>query len=123
MCALGFGAQTWGLVVPEPRVTVVHWANSHVMRPTLLPAMSKQFNQMAYRTASEHSSRLCPTRTTPSLKSTDLAARVTGRPPQNKDLPDPTIITPAADHWLVYGNQDAGRVVVDLSKTTSIART
>ena len=39
--------------------------------------------------------------------------------PIEREIPDPTIVTPSAAHWLVPVNDAAGRTVVDLSDTES----
>src|SRR5207247_1518258 len=38
-----------------------------------------------------------------------------------RQLPDPTIVTPAADHWLTQLNYRLGRPVIDLDPTQALA--
>jgi len=107
----------------ERRVVVVHWANSHVMRSKLLPEMSSQFNRAGHRTSAGTLIEVQPYSVGSAEQASDLASRAVQGRRLTKDLPDPTIVTPAADHWLIAGNLEAGRPVIDLGKTRSLART
>ena len=82
-------------MTPEPRAVVVHWANGHVMRPLLLPEMSKQFNQSGYRTRAGTLIEVKPFLLDSVVQVTDLTARAAGGSPLNRDFPDPTIVTPS----------------------------
>ena len=117
------GYLAWMLLNPPQPVVVAHWANGHVMRKTLLNEMSEKFNQARFRTQAGTLIRVTPIYVGSAEQVDDLVSRVTSGVSMNKDYPDPTIVTPAADHWLVAGNRNAGRTIVDLKKTRSIALT
>lgn len=121
----------WGGVVggvlaaqpPEDRVVVVHWANSHMTRPTLLGDMAGAFNARQVRTAGGWPIEVRVERYGSAEQMEDLAARLTNGIPVRRELSNPTIVTPSADHWVVDLNRAVGRTVVDLTRTRSIART
>ncbi|MBI2863850.1 MAG: VWA domain-containing protein [Chloroflexi bacterium] len=114
---------------PEPVVQVVHWSNGHLMRTgsglRLLEQMAAEFNKAGYRTDSGKLISVKVLYYGSWELAADLLSRVTRGVPVDRNLPNPTIVTPSASHWLVTVNQAAGRTVVDLTNTDkqSIART
>lgn len=109
-------------VPPEP-VIVTHWASGHTIRPNLLPRFAEQFNQLERRTSTGRPV-LVRTIYQGSAEAVDeLVSRITRGVPIDPKLPDPTVVTASADHWLAYANYASGRTVVDLTRTRSIART
>jgi Ca-activated chloride channel family protein len=116
---------------PPSTVVVVHWANGHVMTPALLESFARTFNGEDHRTASGKRIEVRPVLVNSSVIAEGLIARIkpgaasieceaTGCvDPRN--LPDPTVVTPAADHWLSQLNYEVGRSVINLNGTQSMA--
>src|SRR5215208_4859204 len=104
-------------------VVVVHWANAHPMRQGLLPQMADTFNKGDYTTPSGKRIEVRVFRYDSAPQVEDLSSRVLRGVALDPKLPDPVIVTPQADHWLAHANHTAGRALVDLGKTQSIART
>ncbi|MBM2827249.1 MAG: hypothetical protein HW403_1313 [Dehalococcoidia bacterium] len=116
---------------PEP-IEVVHWANGHMMDEPLLPTFSKQFNADGYRTQSGRRIKVRLYLVNSGVITCQLIHRIKPRPCDDNEgtgghhgdeLPDPTIVTPVADHWLSYVNYAVGRTVVDLSQTKNLVTT
>lgn len=109
----------------EKPLVVVHWSNSHPMRDGLLPQMAEQFNDADRETASGRPIEIKLVACDSNLQAKDLVSRVTGAGPIEGGCEgsNPTIVTPQADDWLVDVNSAAGRTVVDLADTKSIAKT
>ena len=115
---------------PEPTVNVVHWATGHLFREGLLPEMAAEFNKAGHKVKSGTRITVEVVNDPSSLQAEDLLSRVTTGvrqeavccPAQSTPHADPTIVTPSAAHWLVPVNHAAGRTVVDLSTTRSVAR-
>ena len=105
-----------------PTVTVVHWTNSHLMPDGLLPKMAEQFNKEGHRTKSGERIKVDVFVTGSPAGAADLLSRAVHGLPIKRDMPDPVIFTPHVDHWLVQVNHRAGRTIVDLENTESIAR-
>jgi Ca-activated chloride channel family protein len=116
---------------PPSTVVVVHWANGHVMTPALLESFARTFNGEDHRSASGKRIEVQPVLVNSSVIAEGLIARIkpgavsieceaTGCvDPRN--LPDPTVVTPAADHWLSQLNYEVGRSVINLNGTQSMA--
>jgi Ca-activated chloride channel family protein len=106
-------------------LVIVHWANSHPMRDGLLPQMAQAFNKAHHETSSGRRIEIKLVKCDSVLQRDDLVHRVEGSGPLEKgcDGPNPTLVTPQADDWLVDVNQWAKRTVVDLHTTKSIAKT
>jgi Ca-activated chloride channel family protein len=104
-------------------VVVVHWANSHMARPNLLPRFAAEFTAAGHRTASGRPIEVRVQGYGSAETADDLVSRVTRGVPLDPTVADPTIVTPSADHWLVWANHAAGRTVIDLARSRSIART
>jgi Ca-activated chloride channel family protein len=104
------------------RLVVVHWTTGHLMRNGLLPEMAVKFNQAAHRTQFGKRIEIKVIDYSSSGQAEDLLSRVTRGVPLDRNRPDPTIVTPSAAHWLVPVNQAAGRTIVDLRASHSIAR-
>ena len=120
-----FGLVVFSVAVPssEPTVEVVQWANSHMTRSGLLPDMAKQFNDEGHTTQDGKKIVVKVYSRDSYVQVDDLRARVTRGVPIDSSFPDPTIVTPSADHWLIAGNYAAGRTLVDLNQTRSLAHT
>ncbi len=122
------------LPAPPPGAVVVpHWANGHMMSDALLPAFARDFNAAGHRTASGKPIHVQPLTVNSAVIMEELISRVrTGAPAgasnsavggDAANLPHPTIVTPAADHWLGQVNHALGRTAIDLGATQAIART
>ena len=114
-----------------PPVVVVHWSNSHPMREDLLPKMAEEFNAGGHTTPSGHPIEVVLVLCDSFAQVEDLVSRVdSGGPARQRceddagaPAPEPTVVTPQSDDWLVYANHQAGRTVVDLGATEDIAET
>jgi Ca-activated chloride channel family protein len=114
-------------------VVVTHWANGHMTTPSLLPAFAREFNAAGHTTRSGKRIEVRPIEVNSGAITCQLIRRVnpgTGCPENEgtggRDAdknPDPTIVTPAADHWLGEVNYALGRPVIDLPNTRPLART
>jgi Ca-activated chloride channel homolog len=107
----------------EPGVTVVHWANSHMTRHGLLREMADQFNSAGRRTGSGQRIAVQAFNYGSGEQVDDLVSRASRGVSLDRKLPDPVIVTPSADHWLVRVNETVGHQVIDLGSTRSIAHT
>ncbi|MDA1348811.1 MAG: hypothetical protein O3A47_08090, partial [Chloroflexi bacterium] len=114
---------------PEPTVVVTHWVTGHLYYGANLPDMAEEFNRAGHRSESGNRIVVKVYDAPSSEGARDLLSRVTRRAAvmQNlgglkRELPDPTIVTPSGAHWLVSVNHEAGREVVDLDGSRSIAR-
>jgi Ca-activated chloride channel family protein len=119
-----------------PSVTVVHWANGHMMSDALLPAFAKEFNAGNFRTSSGNRIKVEPVLVNSGVIKDQLIHRVARTNPSvavdhceavgcggDQRLADPTIVTPVADHWLTTVNYAVGRTVVDTTAVQGIANT
>lgn len=114
-------------------IVVTHWANGHMTNSTLLPTFARAFNAAGHTTQSGKRIEIQPIEVNSGAIMCQLVRRAnpgTGCPEnegtggRNADKqPDPTIVTPAADHWLGEVNHVVGRDVIDLADTKSLART
>ena len=108
------------------RIVVVHWTNGHLLRTgsglRLLDQMSADFNNAAYRTESGKRIEVQVHYNGSSGQAQDLLSRVSTGARLDRDLPDPTIVTPSAAHWMIPVNYAAGYNVVDPGTARSIAR-
>src|SRR4029078_3345637 len=114
-------------------VVVTHWANGHMMTAPLLPAFAQQFNAAGHTTRSGRRIEVRPALVTSGVMTCELIKRVNPNTPcpenqgtggQDADkLTDPTIVTPAADHWLGEVNYALGRPLIDTASMPSLART
>ena len=122
--AWAVGAVRTVFPAPEgPSVEIVHWANGHMMNTNLLPSFAQQYNQAGYRTASGMRIVVKPVTVNSGDMLRTLSARISQNSALGANLPEPTIITPAADHWLGRLNYAAGRSVVDPGKSQTLAQT
>lgn len=109
--------------VPQP-VVVVHWANGHMVdRDTLFPAFAKEFSGAGHRTESGRPVKVQIVRANSGEITGELIARIGRGTRLDRGKPDPTVVTPAADHWLNEVNEALGRTVVDLAKLQTPATT
>lgn len=120
--AVGIAAIAW-VVNRQETVTVVHWANGHMMSPALLPALAEQFNREHNVTASGARIKVQPVLGNSGAMTEDIVQRVTTGTAINRNLANPTIVTPAADHWLGLMNHRSGRQVIDTNGAEKIATT
>jgi Ca-activated chloride channel homolog len=108
---------------PAPPVLVVHWANGHLMDPALLPTFAERFNAAGYRTPSGKRIEVQPYLVSSSRIWRDIVRRVQTGVPINRSLPDPAVITPAAEYWLHDINNTVSSAVVDVANTKNLVTT
>jgi Ca-activated chloride channel family protein len=120
----------WWFVRPQDTVVVVHWANVYMMEPPLLPTFQKQFNAAGHRTSTGKRIQVQTFLINSGVIVEDLVSRMrTGHPSAScypgskggcprqelgREAPDPTIVTPAAEHWLARVNDGVQRPVIDM---------
>src|SRR3972149_6641207 len=122
----GVGWLLWwpGQTIGEPLpVVVTHWANGHMTNNNLLPRFAEQFNRADNRTSSGRPIEVRPFTVNSGRMLPDLVGRVAHGAAIDPNLPDPTIVTPAADPWLVQANYLSGHPVIDLATTQKLATT
>ena len=111
------------LLKPEPSVTVVHWTTGHLLRDgsglRMLRQMAEEFNDAELRTTSGKKIKVEVYYAGGADQAPDLISRITKGTSIDPELPDPTMVTPSASHWMVNVNHAAGREVIDLSDTLS----
>jgi Ca-activated chloride channel homolog len=108
---------------PAPPVLVVHWANGHLMDPALLPTFAERFNAAGYRTESGKRIEVQTYLLNSSQIRREMVRRVQTGMPINRSLPDPAVVTPAAEHWLHDVNNAVNAPVVDVSNTKNLVTT
>jgi hypothetical protein len=121
---------TWAIgvlaiIATVPRsVVVVHWANGHMVeRDALFPAFAREFNGSGRRTASGKPIRVQVVPANSGEITGELVSRVAHGTPLDRGKANPTLVTPAADHWLSEVNRALGRDVVDLDRFATPATT
>src|SRR5205823_4629924 len=117
---------------PQP-VVVTHWANGHVMSDSLLPACAKRLNAERHTVASGAPLEVRPVLANSGVIKDQLINRITlgGKLDQcaavgcaeGRTLPDPVIVSPAADHWLPEVNQAVGSTIIDMEALQPLATT
>jgi Ca-activated chloride channel family protein len=111
------------IVQPAPSVTVVHWSTGHLIRDgsglRLLRQMAEEFNAQGHRTDSGKRIKVEVYYQGGAEQSAELIARITEDTRIDPELPDPTLLTPSASHWLTKVNYAAGQEVIDLRDTDS----
>jgi len=118
------GILALGAHSPAKPVTVVHWANGHLMdRDSLLPGMASEFNSRGVRTKSGRKIVVKPVMANSGQISAELESRILRDLPIDRSKPNPTIVTPAADHWVNEVNGVVGQKVLDLEGADRIATT
>ncbi len=122
LIAIGVFAALRVLGPANETVTVVHWSNSHLMRPGLMEDMAAQFNSENHRTPSGRLIRVQVLNHGSAEQSDDLTSRVKDGVRIRMAYPDPVIVTPSSADWLVRTNHDVGRTVVDLDNSRSIVK-
>ena len=114
-------------------IVLSHWANGHMMSEALLPSMADRFNEAGYKTASGLRIEVRPVLVNSGIIAEGLIGRLKPGAPSTEceatgcrphwELPDPTIVTPVAEHWLTHVNYAVGETILDLAITDSIAET
>lgn len=130
---VGDAVLVWSTTSPprEP-VVVTHWANVYMMDEALFPNFAQRFNTAGYRTGSGRPVEIRPFLVNSGVIVDELVSRIrTGHPSGicrldidggcPRDMPNPTIVTPAADHWLGQLNHAAGATVLDLEHAQGLA--
>ncbi len=129
--ALALIAATWfagaafliSTASPGP-VVVTHWANGHMMdRETLFPTFAREFNEAEIRTPSGKRIEVHVVKANSGEITGELQARIAQGHPLDRTKANPSIVTPAADHWLNDVNEVAGPGVVNPSETRVVATT
>src|SRR5438874_6623085 len=111
-------------VPPSETAVVVHWANGHLMGDdTLLPSLAERFNAAGFRTSSGSPIRVDPRLVNSSVIERELLSRAQGKGPLDRQLPDPTLVTPVAQHWLYDINDHAGTSLVATDDAAGLAST
>ncbi len=128
--AAAIGAFVW-LREPEP-VVVTHWANIYMMEKNLLPNFAKEFNAANHRVRSGRRIEVRPVLVNSGVIRNELVSlgtvgKLSGQCNQGlggcpKDLDLPTMVTPAAHHWLPQVNHEAGRMIVDTENSRLLAQ-
>lgn len=108
---------------PPPPVVVVHWANGHPMDQPLLPTFAQRFNAAGYRTESGKRIEVQPYLVNSGVIRREVVRRAQTGVPINRNLPDPTVITPVARHWFYDINYAVGRTVVDTAEARDLVAT
>jgi Ca-activated chloride channel family protein len=101
-------------------VEVVQWSNGHLMRPGLMKEMAQKFNEANYRTQSGKLIKVEVFNHGSAEQADDLLSRVTKGVPVEREIPNPTVVTPSSADWLVRVNYGAGRTVVDTGESRAI---
>jgi Ca-activated chloride channel family protein len=104
-------------------VTIVHWTTGHLLRDgsglRLLRQMAKEFNDAEHRTASDKRIKVEVYYLGGAEQAPELVSRVTRGVSLDRKLPDPTLVTPSASHWLAKVNFATGTEVINLDNTLS----
>lgn len=124
------------IVAPWARqdvVVVTHWANGHMTSASLLPTFASQFNAGNRTVGSGKRIEVRPVTANSGAIACQLIRRANANAgcAENEgtgggdadNFVDPTIVTPAADHWLTEVNHVVGRDVVDTASMRSLAKT
>jgi Ca-activated chloride channel family protein len=105
-------------------VVVSHWANGHMTDSAeLLPAFAKAFNQSHQTTSDGKNIRIEVFKANSGEIAGELKSRIVSNTAIDHRKPDPTIVTPAADHWLNEVNPAIGTQVLDRGTSKAIATT
>ncbi len=117
---------------PPPTVWVYHWTTGHLTRDGLLFEMAQDFNGEDHETADGTRIQVRVYNAPSELIGKYLSQRIRFGTPMNlheqtngyveKDIKDPTVVTPSSAHWLVSVNHEVGRNVVDLAGAEPIVR-
>ena len=108
---------------PEDLI-VAHWANGHMMdSPSLLPGFAEVFNARNVETESGKRIQVRLYRANSGQISGEIKARWLHSAAIDRDKPDPTLVTPAAEHWVNDVNQSLGAPVLDVPGSKAIATT
>jgi Ca-activated chloride channel family protein len=119
-----FGLLAITMTAPGQNVVVVHWANGHLMdNENLLPSFAKAFNQSHAETASGNEVRVHVFKANSGEITGELQARIKLGAALDTRKPNPTIVTPAADHWVNDVDQLLGQPVLDIEGVEVIAST
>ena len=112
----------WTGVSPPGTVQLVHWANGHIAGdPVLLNAFANRFNAVERRTAAGSLIIVKPFLVNSGQIERELISRIQGKGGIRRDLPNPTLVTPVAEHWLYDINDTANSAVVETGGAQSLA--
>jgi len=112
----------WTGVSPSGTVQLVHWANGHIAGdPVLLNAFANRFNAVERRTAAGNLIVVKPFLVNSGQIEQELISRIQGKGGIRRDLPNPTLVTPVAEHWLYDINDTADSAVVETGGAKSLA--
>lgn len=110
----------------EPTVRIVHWTNGHLLRDDsglrLLRQMAQEFNDAGHRTSDGTRIEVDVRYAGSAEQAAELLSRGLHGVALDRDLPDPTLVTPSAAHWLVPVNEQYGSTLVEVGGAPSIAR-
>jgi Ca-activated chloride channel homolog len=114
------------LAVPHEKtdINVPHWANGHLIDSLdLLPTFASAFNEQDIETNSGKPIRIKLFKANSGQIAGELRERVGHGVSVDRSKPNPTIVTPAAEHWVNEINRTAEHQVLDRSKVQAIATT
>ena len=112
----------WAGVSPPGTVQLVHWANGHIAGdPVLLNSFANRFNAAERRTAAGNLIVVKPFLVNSGQIEQELISRIQGKGGVRRDLANPTLVTPVAEHWLYDINDTAGSTVVETDGAKSLA--
>jgi len=125
---IAVGWITWPLwpdvAQPSGTISVVHWANGHMAGDdVLLPAFAQRFNAAGYRTAAGNPIRVEQYLVNSGQIYRELLSRLQGKGRIRRDIPEPTLVTPVAEHWLYAVNDALSGMVVETGEGRSFAST
>jgi len=91
--------------------------------PSLLPAFARAFNAQDRKTESGQQIRVQLYRANSGEISGEIKARLAHSAAIDRSKPNPTLVTPAADHWVNDVNKGVGTEVLDIAGSDTIATT
>ncbi len=112
----------WPSGSPPGMVEVVHWANGHIAGDdVLLPAFATRFNAAGHRTGAGSLIVVKPYLVNSGNIEQELISRIQGKGGIRRDLPNPALVSPVAEHWLYDIDDTLASAVVQTGDATSLA--
>lgn len=114
------------LAIPRKQsdINVPHWANGHLIDSVdLLPMFASTFNDLEVETSSGKPIRVKLFKANSGQIAGELRERIGHGVAVDRSKPNPTIVTPAAEHWINEINRTAEQQVLDRTKVQAIATT